>query len=73
VTGEKGCEVFGHASGILHLQQVRRVGQDEVFDVGQPRQQKLLSLGPDATQLLTLRPNNRKDRLDDATRILPAK
>jgi hypothetical protein len=71
VTGEKGRQPFSHPAGILHLQQVRRVGQDEGLDVGQPRQQQCLSLLPDAIQLLTLRSYHREDRLGDAPRVLP--
>ena len=71
MTGEEGRQPLSHATGILHLQQVRRVGKDEGRDIGQPREQQFLSLPPDAVQLLTLRPDDRQDRLGDAPRVLP--
>src|SRR5262245_23294739 len=71
VTSKKGRQTLRHAAGMLHLQQVRRGGKDEGLDVGQPREQQFLSLPPDGIQLLTPRPYDSKDRLGDATRVLP--
>jgi hypothetical protein len=45
--------------------------KDEGLNVGQPREQQFLSLHPNAIQLLTLRPDDRKGRLGDSTRVLP--
>ena len=65
MTGEESNQTLGHPAGILHLQQVGRGGKDEGLDAGQPREQQFLSLLPDAIQLLTLCPDDRKDRLFD--------
>ena len=71
MTGEEGRQPLGHAAGILHLQQVPGIGKDEGLGVGEPREQQFLSLSPDAIQFLTPRPDDGKDWLDDATRVVP--
>src|SRR5437762_13012360 len=73
MTEKEGCESLRHATRIIHLQQVRCVGENEGLDVWQPAEQQLLSLIPDRGHLLALRSDNSQDRLGNATRIFPIK
>src|SRR5581483_5051673 len=70
MAAKKSRETCRHSLRILHLQQVRRLGQDEGLDIGQPREQQFLPLAPNITQLQTPGPDHREGRLDDATRVL---
>ena len=44
MTPEEGRQALRHATGILRMEQVRRVRQYERLDIRQPGDQKFLSL-----------------------------
>src|SRR5262245_11482471 len=73
MTSEECRQASRHRAWILHVQQVRRVGEDESLDIRQPGEQKFLSLTEEWRDLSTLSSQDGEDWVFDADRILPRK
>jgi hypothetical protein len=70
VTREESSQSLRHAAGILHVQQVRRIGKDERLDVREPCEQEFPSFAEDLT---AERSQDREHRLGDAPRLVLGK
>src|SRR2546422_10604503 len=73
MTSKEASQPLSHAAGILNLQQVRCVRNNERFDIGEPLQQQFVSLAPNRIELQTPRPYGGQHRLNDTTGVVPAR